>query len=232
MIDALNVHNIPEHTPTSTLLASYVDYIGANPEPFIELQKLFPHHRLVSIATHGADAQMCDVESGAMEAQDVPLWTMRQRRRGIEPWCYATESNWVNVVSWCAIRGVRAPLWWAANWSGGQDIPAGAVGRQYASTNLYDSNVLLDLIPGFDPDPAHNPSSDDGELEDDMPTSLLPVVLVSAEDGGAEVLLRWPDGSYEIVRSGGTAHAFTAAGSPTVAIPVADIKTRQAAARL
>lgn len=232
MIDALNVDNIPATTPTSTLLASYVDHFEYDPVPFVQLQQRFPHHRCVSIAAHGGDAQICDVESGAMTAAEVPAWLTRQRARGVTPMCYATVDNWVAVVVACGRAGVIQPLWWAANWSGGQDIPVGAVARQYAANGRWDTSLLLDHIPGFDdPDDLHPSGSGDPE-EDDMATALLPVVMVDNTGGGANVLLRWPDGSYEIVRSGNTAHAFIAAGSPAVTMDHADIMTRTAKARL
>lgn len=232
MLDALNPHNLPRDIPLTTLLASYVDYIGASPQPFTVLKALFPTHRLVSISTQGAPAQIGDFERGAMLPPVAPQWITRARAAGYTPWAYATESTWGQIQHYCAVWNVALPLWLKADWADGPNIPDGAIGVQYASTNLYDSSVLLPYIKGFDPDPTDTGDSAGDQEEDDMATSVLPTVLVSAEDGGAEVLLRWPDGSYEICRAGATAHAFTAAGAPTISIPLVDIQTRQAQAKL
>lgn len=153
MLDALNVHNIPRQVPTTTLLASYVDHPEYAVQPFDVLCELFPNHRCVPIAAHGGDALICDVENGAMTPADVPTWLVRQRLRGGNPWCYATESNWYLVHVACISYGIAPPLWWKADWADGPDIPASAIGTQYAHNGLWDTSVILDYIPGFDPPP-------------------------------------------------------------------------------
>lgn len=224
MLDALNPHNLPIALAPDVLFASYVDYQTDAEQPFETLKRLYPGHRLVTIATHGADAQIGDFEPGAMEVGAAPSWVSRQRRRGIEPWVYATLDIWHLVKVQCLINGVNPPLWLEANWSGGTKISSDAIGRQYATIpGRYDSSVLLDHIPGFDPDPGHDPAGG-GELEDDMASSPLPVVFVSKEDGGAHVVIRWPNGDFQISRDGVTTQAFRDAGASFLTIPLADMQ--------
>lgn len=224
MLDALNPHNLPIALPSSTILASYVDYQTDAEQPFETLKQLFPWHRLVSIATHGADAQIGDFEPGAMVPGDAPSWVSRQRWRGVEPWAYATLDTWDDIRFACTANSIRPPLWFEANWSGGAAISSDAIGRQYATIpGRYDTSVLLDHIPGFDPEPGHDPAGG-GEPEDDMASSPLPVVFVSKEDGGAHVVIRWPNGDFQISRDGVTTQAFRDAGASFLTIPLADMQ--------
>lgn len=153
MLDALDIRGLPAVIPETTLLASYVDHPEYHPQPFTQLQERYPNHTLVSIAAHGGDAQVCDVETGAMTPVHVPAWLVRQRSQGRTPWCYATTTNWALVRAFCQFAGVTKPLWWKADWSDGPVIPSDAIATQYASVPGWDSSVLLDYIPGFDPDP-------------------------------------------------------------------------------
>lgn len=224
MLDALDPHNLPMVIPRSTLLASYVDYRTDQEQPFVTLRRMFPTHGLVSIATNGADAQMGDFEEHAMDVSEAPAWTLRQRARGIEPWAYATFSTWQQIQQVCLDAKVRPPLWFAADWTSNGVIPPGAIGVQYATIPyMYDSSVLLDFIPGFDPDPTHDPHGG-GEQEDDMASSPLPVVFVSQEEGGAHVVIRWPNGETQISRDLTTTQAFRNAGATFLTVPLADMQ--------
>lgn len=188
MLDALDIDNFPSPIPVTTLLASYVDHPEYDVQPFTLLQQRYPNHRLVSIAAHGGDAQVCDVESGAMTPTDVPGWVSRQRMLvRSQPWCYATKTNWLRVLTQCFITVTRPPLWWKADWSDGPEIPVGAIGTQYAANGKWDTSVLLDYIPGFDPLSA-NPLGDGTIITNSTTTEeddMLPYLTTVTNPGGS-----------------------------------------------
>lgn len=151
MLDALFPTLIPlEAILPGDLIAAYVGH-SSNPESFDQaVQEFGSSHQVVSIAakTHH-DAQILDVEHGAVEPTDYPTmnaWCVRQRARGVFPTIYANSSTWPTVKP----HIVGAVNWWAANWSHGPTIPAGAVGVQYTGHAGYDISVMNDFIAGID----------------------------------------------------------------------------------
>lgn len=181
MYDALNPAGIPTNIPANALVASYVDH----PEyPFHLVQDRFPNHRCVTISAHGHMAQIFDVENGAMTPGNVPhLVTQARTTGGIEPWVYATASNWALTVAACNAAKVKPPLWWAAHWTDDKQpapIPDGAIGRQYANVQgagiNYDISLVADYIPGFDQPTPPAPTGDDFDM---TPQQVQEIVMES-----------------------------------------------------
>lgn len=162
LIDDLYPDRISLDTPVTTLIGAYVGHAG-NPSSFIQADARFPRHQIVSIASHNAvDAQILDIENGAVDPGDWPTqraWCIRQFARGVHPTIYVNTSTWPLIDP--SVRALAN--WWAANWSGGPNIPAGAVGVQYGSVGVSDLSIMHDYIEGID---MSQPS--DAQIEADV----------------------------------------------------------------
>lgn len=149
MFDDLYPLRIPAPQPAGVLIGAYVGHSG-NPQSYQQAVDRFPGHQIVSIAAKSHwDAQILDVESGAVEPGDyttINTWCVRQRDRGVKPTIYANESTWPALFP----HIIGAVNWWAANWSNGPFIPHGAVGIQYGSVGASDVSIMLDYIEGID----------------------------------------------------------------------------------
>lgn len=179
MLDTLDPDRIPLPQPPRVLIGAYVGH-SDNPDSYTQALARFPDHQVVSIAarTHH-DAQILDIEHGAVEPNDTATindWCRRQRARGVTPTLYVNEATWPTVAG----RVVGSRNWWAANWSKGPVIPPGAVGVQYGGVpGAFDTSILLDYIPGIDAVPLP-------PIEDDM-AYLTPYIagLINAPIGGS-----------------------------------------------
>lgn len=166
MLDSLYPLNIPVPQPAGTLIAAYLGH-NANPDSYAQAVARFPGHQVVSIAAHNAvDAQVLDIESGAVDPGDyatINTWCAKQRTRGVKPTLYMNTATKPGVSP----HVVGPWNWWAANWSGGPNIPPGAIGVQYDGKPGYDISIMLDYIEGIDPtgdQPAGGGTVEDGDM--------------------------------------------------------------------
>ena len=150
MLDALFPNDIPLAAALpGNLIAAYLGH-ASNPQSYAQAVARFPGHQIVSIAsTNAVDAQILDVERGAVDPSDfttMNTWCARQRARGVTPTIYCNVSTWPGVYP-----HIVGPVnWWAANWNNGPVIPSNSVGVQYSGQPGFDISVLIDYIAGID----------------------------------------------------------------------------------
>lgn len=148
MYDAVDPTHIPDD---AQIVAGYVD--GKWPsfngyDGIKSIRELFPHAEHVSIAVFADDdAQVLDVERYDARPGQAPAWAERQRKRGVEPTVYCSESIWHNVKHAFHSQNVEQPHYWIANYDGKAEIPSGAVAKQYENTPGYDVSVVADNWP-------------------------------------------------------------------------------------
>lgn len=149
LLDSLHPDEIPLDAYPGAMIAGYLGH-ASNPQSYLQAVQRFPGREIVSIASHNAvNAQILDVETGAVDPMDFPTindWCARQLARGVYPTIYCNTSTWPHVLP-----HIDVPVnWWAANWSNGPHIPAGAVGVQYGGEPGYDVSIMNDSIKGID----------------------------------------------------------------------------------
>ncbi|HEV2346099.1 MAG TPA: hypothetical protein VGS97_18510, partial [Actinocrinis sp.] len=106
-----------------------------------------------------------------------------------------------------AARGVPEPHWWVAGYDGIAEIPAGAIGKQYADNTAlgqpWDLSVVADYWPGVDQAPADppNPTVRRNDMHADLQLNH-PIVLTNpaAVLGGTSQLLLASDFGDATVR--------------------------------
>jgi hypothetical protein len=99
--------------------------------------------------------QVCDVESGDLTPEQAVRWVGMRRASGLaNPTVYCSISAWPYVAAAFINAGVAQPNWWLAGYDDVPEIPAGAIGKQYANAPLtgghYDLSVVADHWPGVD----------------------------------------------------------------------------------
>jgi hypothetical protein len=138
MYDSTNPAEIPAN---AVLVASYVDGFGG----YDAAVARFGANKVVSISVANHDADVADVESGAMSPGDLPEWLQRQYARGLQrPVVYCSLSVWPSVK---AAVGTRSVSYWIADWKGAPFSIAGADAVQYANGPKYDTSLVLDTFP-------------------------------------------------------------------------------------
>ena len=149
MFDSVNPASIPAG---STMVAGYVNGAYAN---LPGLRARFPHALMVGISvTAGADeGVVLDVETGDAAPAEAPGWVLKRRAAGVDPTVYCNASTWPAVRAAFAAAGVAAPNYWIADYDGDPAVPAGAVAKQYASNDSYDTSAVAAYWPGVDPVP-------------------------------------------------------------------------------
>ncbi|RKE23518.1 peptidoglycan-binding protein [Streptomyces sp. TLI_171] len=146
MYDAVTVSNIPSD---AEMVAGYVDGQFAN---MTEMTARFPQAVRVPIAVFAStDAGVVlDVEPGDAEVGQAPGWVQRRRQAGVDPTVYCDSGRWPQVLSAFDNAGVPQPHYWIAQWDGDATIPAGAVAKQFRTTDAWDKSVVADFWPGVD----------------------------------------------------------------------------------
>jgi hypothetical protein len=154
MYDAADANLAP---PGADLYAGYVD---GNYQSYHQLRGRFPGKLVVPIAVFAStnDGIIFDGPPDNGTWDHVVDWVVMRRRYGVDPTVYTDSADWATAVQVFNQRGVAHPHWWIANWNGVADIPAGAIGHQYANIGeRYDISVVADHWPGVDPAPAPPP---------------------------------------------------------------------------
>jgi hypothetical protein len=159
MYDSTNPAEIPLN---ATLVASYVDGYGG----YDEAVSIFGAAKCVSISVGNNDADVADVEPGAMVSSDLPDWVDRQVARGVaRPVIYSDQSQWQANID---AVGDRDVAYWIATDSGDptQEI-SGADAVQYLFGGSYDLSYVLPSFPFYPggstpPGPASQPEIENG----------------------------------------------------------------------
>ena len=183
MYDSTNPADIPAN---AALVASYVDGFGG----YDAAVSRFGANKVVSISVANHDADVADVESGAMSPDDLPGWLERQYARGVaRPGVYCSLSVWPAVK---AAVGTRKVSYWVADWRGSPFALAGADAVQYANGATYDSSLVQPTFPWYPvaPKPVY-PAKQTGSVHSDTTGGNAKVYTV---DGGQTWTFHKPAG--------------------------------------
>lgn len=153
MYDAIEASNLPLGA------GIYAGYVNGNWPSYNAIKARFPHATVVGISVSASadEGTILDCEPGNCTPEECPAWVVMRRKAGVDPTVYCNEQN--PSTGWPAVRAafrqqnVPEPHYWVANYDGNPNIPAGAVGKQYASVNNYDTSAVADYWPGVDPTP-------------------------------------------------------------------------------
>lgn len=119
---------------------------------------LFPHAVHVHIAVFAStnSGQVLDVERYDASPDQAPGWVTMRRHAGVDPTVYMNMSTWPAVRAAFAAQKVAEPHYWVAQYDNVQQIPAGAIGKQYYNNDAlgYDMSVIADFWPGVDAPPT------------------------------------------------------------------------------
>jgi hypothetical protein len=140
----------PERIPTGAqIVAGYVDGHYAN---MAFMTRLYPAALHVAIAVRATtnDGLVLDVENGDASPEQAPGWVDMRRAAGIDPTVYCNSSTWAAVKQAFINHRIPQPHYWIAQYDGNPAIPAGAIAKQYASNNSYDTSSVADHWPGLD----------------------------------------------------------------------------------
>jgi hypothetical protein len=154
MYDSTNPGVIPIG---AQLVASYVDGFGG----YSEAVARFGSAKVVSISVQNNNADVADVETGAMTPADLPGWLARQYARGLKrPVVYCNQSTWPSVRKVMGTN-TRVSYWIAAPGNNGTYGPAtlpGADAVQNLFAGKFDTSVVQPTFPFYDaPSPVPVP---------------------------------------------------------------------------
>jgi hypothetical protein len=149
MYDSITPSSIPAG---ATMVAGYVDGWYAN---MPAMASRFPSAVRVPIAVfaHTDDGIVLDVETGDATPAQATGWVQMRRSHGVDPTVYCDSSTWPAVRAAFQAAGVPEPHYWIAEYDGVPTIPAGAIAKQYKSTDPWDISAVADYWPGVDPPP-------------------------------------------------------------------------------
>jgi hypothetical protein len=137
MYDSTDPSAIPSN---AALVASYVDGYGG----YTEAVARFGASKCISISVGDHNADVADVEAGAMTVGELQAWKAAQVARGIaRPVVYCDQSTWPSAKN--AVSGVS---WWIAN-PGGSGTISGADAVQNVWNNSWDSSVVQTTFPFY-----------------------------------------------------------------------------------
>jgi hypothetical protein len=164
MYDSINPSGIPAG---ATMVAGYVDGRYAN---MAGMAARFPSAVRVPIAVFPStnDGTVLDVETGDATPAQAPGWVTMRRAAGVDPTVYCNADTWPSVRSAFTAAGVPEPHYWIAQYDGVATVPAGAVAKQYESTDPWDLSAVADYWPGVDPAPITAPAGPAPTEEDYM----------------------------------------------------------------
>ena len=152
MYDGITVGNLPSG---SLLVAGYLDGVYANVP---EMRARFPHATVVLVAVSAsypaARGVVLDVESGDATPAQAVAWCRAYAGPNSDLTVYCDSSTWPTVRAAFAAAGVSEPNYWVADYDGDPTIPAGAVAKQYATNDYYDTSSVSSYWPGVDPAPT------------------------------------------------------------------------------
>lgn len=196
MYDGVTARSLPAN---AAIVAGYVD--GRYAWSAADWAR-FPNALKVEIAVFATTvADILDVEVGNdMTPADWVSWVKLCRAHGRNPAIYMNTSTWPQVRNAFRVAGVAEPLYWVAAYDGVAVIPAGAVGKQYASNNSYDTSVVVDNWPGGGPMPTPSAEPRRNDMHIDLKLNE-PVVFTNpaaALGGNSKLLLSADFGSSNV----------------------------------
>lgn len=179
MYDAIDASKLPTG---GDLYAGYVD---GNWPSYSAIVKRFPGKLVVGIATNPNtnDGIIGDGPPDNGTWSEWIGWVQRRRAAGKDPWINTNQmNNWTAGIEAFRAANVGEPHWWVADYDNNPVLPAGALMKQYASNNDYDTSSCATYLPGIDPAPTPTPVPTPAPIpveEDDM--------IILYVDGTSEV---------------------------------------------
>jgi hypothetical protein len=182
MYDSVDPYSIPTNVQ---MVAGYID--GTTYRWPESVWNRFSQAIRVRIARRVTtnDGHVLDVESGIPTvwppSQAIVDWVLMRRKAGIEPTIYCNQLNdWNTIRSLFRNAGVVEPNYWVARYNNVQEIPTGAIAKQYANPPLsgghFDLSVVADYWPGVDRDGADVNLTDGVEGDYDVQDCLRELV--------------------------------------------------------
>ena len=175
MYDAINVNNLPTGGDL------YAGYDDGNWPDADAIAKRFPG-KLVLRITVNPSHNIGIIGDGPPDNgtwQQWVGWVQKRRAAGADPWINTNQSSWSAGKAAFAAAKVAEPHWWIAHYDNNPAIPVGALMKQYASNNKYDTSSCAAYLPGIDPKPT--PSASTFIEEDDMAQQIEPLSLHPTE---------------------------------------------------
>lgn len=110
----------------------------------------------ISVFADDNTGNILDVENGDATPEQSVDWVLMRRRAGVDPTVYMNTSTWPQVRAAFRASKVQEPHYWVAQYDNVQQIPPGAVAKQYYNNDAlgYDMSVVADYWPGVDAAPA------------------------------------------------------------------------------
>jgi hypothetical protein len=153
MYDSTSAYAIPGH---AQLVAGYVDGYVSYPE----MVSRFGKAKVVSISVNNNDADVADVEPGAMLPSDLPAWVDRQHARGVRtPVVYSDGSQYPQCYDYVGDR----VSYWTADPVGYPITLPGRSAVQYLWTSSWDASWVLPSFPFY---PGHISPPSEPELRE------------------------------------------------------------------
>jgi hypothetical protein len=151
MFDSISPSGIPA---SAVMVAGYLDGVYAN---IPEMRARFPHATVVPVAVSAsypaARGVVLDVETGDATPAQAVAWCRAYAGSNSDLTVYCDSSTWPQVRAAFQSAGVSEPQYWIAAYDGDPSIPAGAVAKQYANNDSYDTSSVVAYWPGVDPIP-------------------------------------------------------------------------------
>lgn len=135
---------------TIPVVAYYIDGPHAWTASEIGLFTTNVHVKIASRFTTPA-GNVIDCESGDTTPAEAAQWAAWRRADGyLNPMVYVSVDNQQAVIQAFLAAGQALPEWWLAHWDDLDQLPSGALGKQYASAPNLDRSIWADYIPGVD----------------------------------------------------------------------------------
>jgi hypothetical protein len=162
--DAIDVDNLPPDGD------GYLGYDDGNWPDADAIAAKFPGKEIIRITVNPAHNKGI-IGDGPPDngtwAQWVQ-WVKNRRDAGVDPWINTNQSTWIAGQAAFNNAGVPQPHWWIAKYDNDPTIPAGALMKQYASNDDFDTSSAVAYLPGIDPVPTSTQTDTATNEEDDM----------------------------------------------------------------
>lgn len=128
---------------------AYAGYMDGKYQTYYALATMFPTKPVLSITVFGAaGARIADCEFGDLTPASAAYWANNEVKAGRRPTIYCSTSLYNQVAAELSKYGIAFGAnvdWWEAHYDNIAVISSnpGAVAKQYASNNQYDTSVYL-----------------------------------------------------------------------------------------
>lgn len=209
----------PENLPAGGEM--YAGYDDGNWPDAAAITRRFPGKQVLQITVNPGDNKGV-IGDGPPDNGTWPQWVqwvVRRRAAGADPTINTDAALWPAARAAFAAAGVAEPHWWIADYDGDPAIPAGAVAKQYATSDAYDTSSVAPYWPGVDPEPAPAPAPIH-QLEED-PMHIIDAPRTAAANSARDMWLLG-NGKYQHIVTQTAYKGWVAAGLKVVVVEYAD----------